>query len=277
MVVIRAKCLGGILFLVFLGALPPGKGQDIPRAPSGSSGASSSSRSLSSKGTKEREISWKLLVPNIVHDQKPIWLFPVHVVQGQHLKPTFGVIFATAGLVALDPHDTPYFRRTNSFCDFNKILSGRNTFLGTTIFPLSFYAVGLARKDSYAQRTALLAGEAAGDAQILTLVMKNIDRRLRPRDIPPNGDFAHTWFKSGGRVISGRGSFPSGHTIAAFSIATVFADRYRQHRWAPWVAYGLAGLVGFSRVTLQSHFPSDVFAGAALGYVVSHDVVLRPR
>jgi membrane-associated phospholipid phosphatase len=41
------------------------------------------------------------------------------------------------------------------------------------------------------------------------------------------------------------------------------------------VAYGLAGLVGFSRVTLQSHFPSDVFAGAALGYVISHDIVLR--
>ena len=58
----------------------------------------------------------------------------------------------------------------------------------------------------------------------------------------------------------GPGGFPSGHTIAAFSIATVFAERYHRHRWVPWTAYGLAGLIGFSRVTLQAHFPSDVFA-----------------
>jgi membrane-associated phospholipid phosphatase len=37
----------------------------------------------------------------------------------------------------------------------------------------------------------------------------------------------------------------------------------------------LAGLVGFSRVPLQSHFPSDVFAGAVLGYTISRYVVLR--
>jgi membrane-associated phospholipid phosphatase len=114
-----------------------------------------------------------------------------------------------------------------------------------------------------------------GDTEILTVVMKNIDRRLRPHDIPPTGDFTHTWFKAQGQIIRGSGSFPSGHTITAFSVAAVFARRYRQHRWAPWVAYGLAGLVGFSRVTLQSHFPSDVFAGAALGYVISHYIVLR--
>lgn len=107
--------------------------------------------------------------------------------------------------------------------------------------------------------------------------MKNIDRRLRPIEIDPHGDFSDTWFKSHGTFTGGRGSFPSGHTIAAFSVATVFADRYRRHRWVPWVAYGLAGLVGFSRVTLQSHFPSNVFMGAALGYVISHNIVLQPR
>jgi membrane-associated phospholipid phosphatase len=222
-----------------------------------------------------RQVSWKLVVPNILHDQKPVWLFPVRVAQGKHAKPTLAFIFATAGLVALDPHDTPYFRRTASFHNFNRVFSGRNTMLATAIVPLSAYAVGLARRDSYAQQTALLAGEAVADAEILTLVMKNVDRRLRPAEIPPDGDFAHTWFKGRGRFLSGRGSFPSGHTIAAFSVATIFARRYRRHRWVPWVAYGLAGLVGFSRLPLQSHFPSDVFAGAVLGYTISRYVVLR--
>jgi membrane-associated phospholipid phosphatase len=68
---------------------------------------------------------------------------------------------------------------------------------------------------------------------------------------------------------------PSGHTIAAFSIATVFARRYGNHRWVPFVAYGLAGVVGFSRMTLSAHFASDVFMGAALGYSISRFAVLR--
>jgi membrane-associated phospholipid phosphatase len=64
--------------------------------------------------------------------------------------------------------------------------------------------------------------------------------------------------------------------MAAFSVATVISRRYPQHRrWLPYVAYGLAGVVGFSRVTLSSHFPSEVFAGAALGYTISRYAVLR--
>ena len=64
---------------------------------------------------------------------------------------------------------------------------------------------------------------------------------------------------------------------AAMTIATTFADRYPKPHWHRWVAFGLAGLVGFSRVTTQAHFPSDVFAGAVLGYSITNFVVLRPR
>ena len=72
-----------------------------------------------------------------------------------------------------------------------------------------------------------------------------------------------------------RGSFPSGHAIGAFAIATVVAERYHERRWVPWVAYKLAGAVGFSRVTLQEHFPSDIFAGAFLGFLIAHYDVLQ--
>lgn len=225
--------------------------------------------------TPAPQVSWRIIGPNILRDQKHIWTFPLEVKQGKHWKPALGLTLATAGLVALDPHDTPYFRSTGSFSQFNKLASGPNTLIGVTAFPVAYWAVGRARRDPYAQQTAWLAGQAFVDVQILTLVMKNIDRRIRPSDVPPNGDFTHTWFKSKSSFISGGQSFPSGHTIAAFSVATVFAERYRHKRWVPWVAYGLASVVGFSRVTLQSHFPSDVFAGAVLGYAVSHYVVLR--
>jgi membrane-associated phospholipid phosphatase len=263
-----------ILIFLLLG-VSPCSAQSRAGVPDGPAGAPNVPRV--SREVEDRPVSWKLLAPNILHDQKPIWTFSVEVAKGQHWKPTLAVVAATAGLVALDPHDTPYFRRTSTFNQFNRAFSGTNMAVGTAVVPLSFYAVALARKDVYGQHTALLAGEAVVDAEILTTVMKNIDRRLRPSEIPPDGDFSDSWFQGHGNVLRGRGSFPSGHTIAAFSIATVFADRYREHRWVPWVAYGLASLVGFSRITLQSHFPSDVFVGAVLGYAISHHVVLRHR
>ena len=186
------------------------------------------------------------------------------------------VTLATTGLIFLDSHDAPYFRRISNFGGFNRVVSGQNAALGMLAMPLGFYVAGLVRHDNDMAGTALLAGEAAVDSQIVGIAIKAMTWRLRPSDIPPTGDFGHTWYKSGGFL--GRGSsFPSGHTLAAFSIATVFAERYRRHRWVPFVAYRLASLVAFSRITLQAHFASDVFAGAVLGWSLSHFVVLRDR
>ena len=224
----------------------------------------------------ERPASWKLLVPNLLHDQKQIWTFPVSAATGKHWKPALAFVAATAGLVALDPFDSPYFRRTSTYRGFNQVFSSRNTAVGMLALPAGFYSVALARRNSYDKQTSLLVGEAVLDSELLTQVMKSVDRRLRPGDVPPNRGFSDTFFADkGGGALDGRGSFPSGHEIAAFSVATVFAHRYSRHRWVPWVAYGLAGVVGFSRVSLQSHFTSDVFAGAVFGYAISHYVVLR--
>jgi hypothetical protein len=234
----------------------------------------SSSPVSSPSPSPERSVSWVKLVPNVLHDQKEIWLFPVSVGRGHHLIPVLILTGITAGLVAgVDNPSGRYFQHTQAFNGFNNVFSGKNTSIAMFVVPSTVYGVGLIRKDSYAQHTFLLAGEAVIDSEILTTVMKDIDRRLKPIEVAPNGSFADTWFKANqGSIIRGIGSFPSGHTIAAFSLATVFADRYPKYKW---VAYGLAGLVGFSRVSLQSHHPSDVFAGAVLGYTIAHYTVQR--
>ena len=116
------------------------------------------------------------------------------------------------------------------------------------------------------------------DAEIVTTVLKDATRRLRPAAIPAQGNFSDSWFESRGtfkNYLRGNGSFPSGHTIAAFSVATIVSRRYRNRRWVPYVAYGLAALAGFSRLTLTAHFLSDVFMGGALGYSISRFTVLR--
>lgn len=63
-------------------------------------------------------------------------------------------------------------------------------------------------------------------------------------------------------------SMPSGHTISAFSIATVFASEYQSTVWAPILSYGLASLVGVSRCYDNKHWASDVFIGAICGYAI---------
>lgn len=215
------------------------------------------------------------VLPRVIHDEKSIWTFPARLVHGEDVLPTAAFVLGTAGLVALDPHDTPYFRRTGAFSGYNRVLSSRNAIIGLAAAPSILYLTGIKRQDSYAETTALMAGEAVLDAESVAVVMKAIDGRLRPSKIAPYGNYSNTWFKSPQPWYKASGSFPSGHTVAAVSIATVFATRYRKHRWAPWVAYGLAGAVAFSRLTLSAHFPSDVFAGAFLGYAITHNLALQ--
>lgn len=223
----------------------------------------------------DRPVSWKLIAPNILNDQKAIWLFPAKVTRDHNWIPALSIAGATAGFFAIDPYEARYFRTTPSFQRFNGVFTSNATAWGTIIAPLSFYAVGLGRRDAKMQHTALLAGEAVADAEIVATVLKDIDRRARPVAFAAHGNYWDSWFENKGSALRGDGSFPSGHVIAAFSIATVFAHRYRTHRWVPYVAYGMAALVSFSRLSLSAHFTSDVFVGAALGYSISRFAVLR--
>ncbi len=224
----------------------------------------------------DRPVSVKLLVPNMLSDQKNLWTFPARMTHKNVWIPTLAILGTAAAFVALDPTESSYFHKTQTFNGFNNVFSSNATAVGTVIAPASLLVIGLVRHDTKMSHTALLAGEAVADSEILSTVLKVATKRARPVSIPASGgNYSDSWWDSAGSAIRASSSFPSDHTIAAFSVATVVARRYGSHRWVPYVSYGLAAAVGFSRLSLSAHFASDVFMGAALGYTISRFAVLR--
>ncbi|HEY8340991.1 MAG TPA: phosphatase PAP2 family protein, partial [Egibacteraceae bacterium] len=59
-------------------------------------------------------------------------------------------------------------------------------------------------------------------------------------------------------------SFPSGHAAVGAAVMTVLADS-AQRRWARTLLHGLGAYVGWSRVFVGVHYPTDVLGGAGLG------------
>lgn len=225
----------------------------------------------------DRDISWKKLARNILEDQKSICTFPSRLAEPHYLVPAAAFAVAAFALTAgADPPVAHYFRNTTAFAGLNHSLSSTATGAAVVATPLALYAAGLIRKDSKMTNTALLAGEAVADVEIVTEILKPAVARWRPSSLPPNANFADTFAEGGSRFSSAHNSFPSGHSMIAFAVATVVSRRYgRQHRWVPILAYGAAAAIGFSRLSLSSHYTSDVFVGAVLGYSISRFAVLR--
>ena len=222
-------------------------------------------------------VTWREMPGRFAHDEKEIWLSPRQLAKGRGWIPTAVVVAGTAGLIQADPHIMPYFRsHATNLDDVNDVFDEWITTGEVVALPVSLLGVGYARHDAYMTSTAMLAGEAYADSAIVDLAVKAVTRRDRPSDVPPGDSFNHTFFASGISPFKGS-SFPSGHAAGAFSVTTVVATRYKNHKWVPWVAYGFATAVSLSRITTLAHFPSDVFLGAALGYTTTRFQVLHPQ
>lgn len=77
----------------------------------------------------------------------------------------------------------------------------------------------------------------------------------------------YEWWVSLGKHMETSFSLPSGHTTAAFSAFTVIFFCFNK-KWS-WMALILAFLVGFSRIYLMVHYPSDVIAGSITGFLIA--------
>ncbi len=105
--------------------------------------------------------------------------------------------------------------------------------------------------------TILRAGAAAALATGISSGLKYSIGRNRPDIGGTNLEF---------RPFSGSNSFPSGHTAAAFAIATAVADQTTDG-WSDYVLYGAATVTALSRINDNRHWTSDVLIGGLIGHL----------
>jgi membrane-associated phospholipid phosphatase len=121
--------------------------------------------------------------------------------------------------------------------------------------PLTMAVIGWKNHDKKLTRNACVIAIGSVVNAGLTNALKYTINRDRPFVTYP--DISK-------KAKAGSPSFPSGHTSSAFATATSLSLTYP--KWyviAPSFIY--AGAVGYSRMDLGVHYPSDVLAGAVIG------------
>ncbi|MDP4278263.1 MAG: phosphatase PAP2 family protein [Bacteroidota bacterium] len=144
--------------------------------------------------------------------------------------------------------------RNESFDGVFKLLTNTAAPISAGI-PVGMLGVGLIKGDSALTRHAIVIGASVVSSAMITLAMKAIVKRPRP----------FTTYSDIEKLTSGGGySFPSGHTSGAFSLATSLSLDYP--KWYVIIpSYVWASAVGYSRMDLGVHYPSDILMGAVVG------------
>jgi len=200
----------------------------------------------------------KLLL-NILLDQKEIFASPFRM-NRDNAKWWLLSGVVTAGLIVADRRIANSFENSRGQVKWG----GRISQIGAsyTLVPLvaGYYGFGVLADHAKAREIGVLGTESLLDSLIVAGVLKEVFRRNRPDESKP-GDF---W--GGGR------SFPSGHAIQVWSIASLVDHEYKHQRIVGVVAYSLAAVVSASRIAAQRHFASDIFVGGAMGWFIGRYV-----
>jgi membrane-associated phospholipid phosphatase len=204
----------------------------------------------------------------ILQDQKAIWTSPLRTVKKDA---KWWAIFggATAALIATDQYTS---KNAPDNATLRRIGNDASKF-GTayTLIPIAagFYFLGSAKESERFRETGMLSFETLVDTTLVELIIKSATDRARPLEGDGKG---HFWASSG---PPWNASFPSGHAINTFGLASIFAHEYSHVWWVKVLAYAYAGGVVGARLAANKHFPGDVVAGGAMGWFIGDYVYAK--
>lgn len=229
-----------------------------------------------------RQFSLRSISRDFLKDAGQIWSYPVHI-RTRDILPIAGLAAVTGFLVA---NDESIHRGFMDYREAHAWVRGVSPVItqmgiyGAWGTAAVFLGAGLIGGDTKSTETAVLASSAMLQSTILFTFLKGIFGRQRPlwADGVDHWSGPVGFFKTFESAFSGKyDSFPSGHAVTAFSLATVVAMQYREHVWVPILAYTTASAVALSRVTENKHWLSDSVVGGVLGYVIGRLVVRNHR
>ena len=202
----------------------------------------------------------KEFLKNVLRDQKEIWKAPLHLqrVDAKWMIP--------AGIGALALFTTDRITGDEIFESDRQVKPSRIVSYAGSVYGLgavatTFYLAGRKRNDDRARETGILSAEALINSMIVSGALKEITQRARPLDGRERSEF-----------FDGGDSFPSGHSMQVWSVATVIANEYHNRKLIKVAAYGIAGAVSVARFTEHKHYLSDVLVGSAAGYAIGRYV-----
>lgn len=169
-------------------------------------------------------------------------------------------------LVLTDDNSARWVRDHNNSPSLHSVADNTTRYLDPVKLTGACLVASQLLKDRTQQTRYKLAATAAFETGLITELLKHVTHRRRPDE-----KFA---LGTNPNAASSYSSFPSGHAAGDFAILTVLAQQDRENRGA---YIGMGVLVCASRVYLERHYLSDVFAGAVIGTLVGKHVARHDR
>jgi hypothetical protein len=204
----------------------------------------------------------------LVDDTLYIVSAPARLDHADPLK-VVGVLAIAGALAAHDQEILDAFNRNQERLPLRALLD-----VGEFLDPVGYgrinvYSASIAAVAWFAgeDRIARISAEIV-EAHLLSGIGKTAAIHLIGRNRPFQDDGPYEFFADDAT------SFPSGHTINMFEIATILSH-HADRGWFTWLAYGAAGCVGLQRIAADAHWASDVFLSALYGTAVARAIVER--